>query len=457
MEQRAARLAREIQRALMAPERAPRRAVLMIAFHYPPSFGSSGLHRTLKFSQYLPSHGWKPLVLTVRAAAHEKTNDSTDPPGVDVTRAFAFDTARQLAFRGAYPRALALPDRWSTWWFSGVVHGLRLIRLHRPSVLWSTFPIATAHLIALTLHRITGIPWVADFRDPMTEVAPVTGVQYPMDAQVRRAYRWIEARTIRRCSRAVFVSPGTADVYRERFPDVPSGRFATIANGFDEEDFTSALESVAARPSERALVLVHSGILYPSERDPRAFLDALARMKRERRISASDLRVVLRASGSEAYYQTLLGERDVEDIVRLEPAVPYADALREMMDADGLLVFQAANCNRQIPAKLYECLRARRPILALTDAAGDTAGALRAEGIDSIVRIDDADAIHAALGEFIATIRIGTAPVASLASLARHSREAKTAELASVLDSLLSSGTHVGLGATHPVEGGRAR
>jgi hypothetical protein len=64
-------------------------------------------------------------------------------------------------------------------------------------------------------------------------------------------------------------------------------------------------------------------------------------------------------------------------VVLLAPALPYREALRETMDVDGLLVFQAANCNHQIPTKIYEYFRTRRPILALTDPSGDTAAALR--------------------------------------------------------------------------------
>ena len=64
----------------------------------------------------------------------------------------------------------------------------------------------------------------------------------------------------------------------------------------------------------------------------------------------------------------------------LAPPIGYGEALAEMISSDALLILQASNCNDQIPAKLYECLRARRPILGLTDPAGDTAAALRAAG-----------------------------------------------------------------------------
>src|SRR3990170_1185865 len=146
------------------------RNILMIAYHYPPYPSGSGIHRTLKFSQYLPEHDWKPVMLTPNPRAYfESRNDRIPeiPPTVSVTRAFALDAARHLSFRGSYFRFTALPDRWASWWLGAVPAGLRLIRAHRPDIIWSTYPIATAHLIGLTLHRLSGIPWVADFRDPM--------------------------------------------------------------------------------------------------------------------------------------------------------------------------------------------------------------------------------------------------------------------------------------------------
>ncbi|MEL7450150.1 MAG: glycosyltransferase, partial [Pseudomonadota bacterium] len=121
-------------------------------------------------------------------------------------------------------------------------------------------------------------------------------------------------------------------------------------------------------------------------------------------------------------------------IVALEPGIPYEAALAEMLTADGLLLFQASNCNHQIPAKLYEYLRARRPVLALTDPVGDTATSLVSAGVDSIVRLDDEADIRSGLARFIGQVRDGSAPTASDAVVASHSRRSRTSLLAAVLD-----------------------
>jgi hypothetical protein len=272
----------------------------MIAYHYPPFGGGSGIHRTLKFSRYLSDYGWQPIVLTISPNAYpRRQNTGHDmPAGVVTARAFGLDTARHLSLRGAYPQWMAVPDRWVSWWPTAVGIGASLIRKHRPDAIWSTFPIATAHMIGLALHRLSRLPWVADFRDPMVEVDPITGEEFPRDPLVRRASSWIEARTVNSCTRAVFTTAGTLGMYANRFREVEDRRWAVIANGYDEEDFAAAPPAGPVRiiPGQPA-ILLHSGVLYPFERDPLPFFQALAELRRSGKISPKVLRVVLRATG----------------------------------------------------------------------------------------------------------------------------------------------------------------
>ncbi|HJT51496.1 MAG TPA: glycosyltransferase, partial [Nitrosospira sp.] len=218
--------------------------VLMIAFHYPPMRGSSSIQRTLKFSQYLPECGWKPIVLTAHPRAYSSTSNDqlTDISSeVAVYRAFALDTSRHLSFKGRYPALFALPDRWVSWFLGAVPVGLYLIKKYKPEIIWSTYPVATAHLVAYNLRRLTGIPWVADLRDPMTDVG------YPPDPVTRRMYQWIEKKTIACCTRAVLTTPGAVEDYRARFPQVCPSRFHLIENGYDEENFSLAEASVVTK------------------------------------------------------------------------------------------------------------------------------------------------------------------------------------------------------------------
>jgi hypothetical protein len=415
-------------------------SVLMIAFHYPPCRGSSGLQRTLSFSRYLPDHGWRPIVLSAhpRAYPDQGADQLGDiPASVPVTRAFALDSARHFAIRGRYLSWTSLPDRWVSWALGAIPAGLRLIRRYRPAAIWSTYPVATAHLIGMALHRLTGIPWVADFRDPMTEVDAITGKNHPGDPRLWQVRRWIESRTVRACSRAVLVTKGSLRIHSQRYADLPSSHWAVVGNGYDEQIFAKADQPTSHQGSRSPLVLLHSGVLYPTpDRDPSALLTAIGQLRSAGRISAADLKVVLRASGHDQRYLKQIREQGIEDIVALEPPISYTAALTEMLSADGLLLFQGYTSNPAIPAKLYEYLRARRPILAMVDSDGDTAGVLRKAGVGRIVPLESSEKIAVALMEFVQGLRSGREPVASDLEVRSHSRESRAAELAAVLDSV---------------------
>ena len=408
--------------------------VLMIAYHFPPMRGSSGIQRTLRFCRYLPEFGWNPVVLT----AHPRAYDDVDmasvrdiPAGVPVHRAFALNTARHLSIRGRYPALLALPDRWSSWFAGAVIAGLALIRRERIGVIFSTYPIATAHLIGLALRRLTGLPWIADFRDPMAQDG------YPADPRIHASFEWIEERALRHCARALFTSPGAIRDYRQRYPHVPAERYALVENGYDEEVFDAAGVGESSGTRHDRIVILHSGIVYPSERDPAPLFAAIGELKRDGVLDARRVEFRFRASGYDALLASLAARENIADIVTLMQPVPYAEAVREMTEVDALLLMQASNCNSQIPAKAYEYLRAGRPILALTDPAGDTGDLMRRAGADASARLDSRAELLRVLPEFVARLQRGEARLPDGPFAAACSRRARTRMLAEELDRCL--------------------
>ncbi|CAD5375226.1 conserved hypothetical protein [Rubrivivax sp. A210] len=414
----------------------PLRRVLMIAYHFPPLAGSSGIQRTLRFVQHLPAQGWQPLVLTTRAEAYERvSNDllADVPPGTVVSRAMAWDTARHLSIKGRYIAAMARPDRWMTWRFDGVRRGMQLIRQYKPEAIWSTYPIATAHLIGAELARRSGLPWIADFRDPMAQAG------YPTDPVTWAQYRDIESHALATAALSTFTTPSATAEYRQRYP-ASAQRVELLENGYDEETFANADGAREARPlNPGATTLLHSGVVYPSERDPTQLMAALKLLHEAGATSPARLRVRFRAPVAEALLLDLARQAGVEAYIEILPAAPYREALAEMLNADGLLLLQASNCNAQIPAKLYEYLRAGRPIVCLSDPAGDTATTVRNAGIDAIAPLDDAAAIAQLLTRFLAPGRPGLQLMPEPGFVAAASRRGRTQALAAMLDSVTAA------------------
>jgi glycosyltransferase involved in cell wall biosynthesis len=412
-------------------------SVLMIAYHFPPYAGSSGLRRTLAFSRYLALYGWDPIVLTANARAYDAVSDAEVdqiPPEVEIVRAFALDAARHMSFRGRYPTSLALPDRWRTWQPFAVRAGLRIIRRRRPAVIWSTYPIASAHSIGMQLATRSGIPWVADMRDPMVEIDPYSGIAYPRDPRVREARLKIESEVVRRSARVVFCSTGALRICAERYGEQAARRFSIIPNGYDDRAFADAESTLglSERPGQH-FRLVHSGTVYPGDdRGPGPLFAALASLRSLGKLPPA-FQLVLRGTGYDGEIAALAASAGVADLVELAGSLPYREALQEMLRADGLLLLQGAASNPAIPAKLYEYLRAQRPILALVHPEGDTAALLRELHGAVLAPLDNESAIATALVGFFDGCKRNAAPIVAREVAQRFSRLAQTADLAAIL------------------------
>ncbi|MBF0272182.1 MAG: glycosyltransferase [Magnetococcales bacterium] len=420
--------------------------VLMVAFHYPPAL-ASGTHRALSFSRDLPEFGWEPMILTTHAMAHEKLDAAQledIPPDILVQRAMALDAGRHLAIRGRYSRLTAWPDRWASWYPGAVAWGLYLILRHRPQVIWSTYPIPTTLMIAHTLHRLTGLPWVADLRDPL-----VTG-QYPTDPLLQKTFRNLERKTVQRCTRVVVSTPGLKRFLTARHPDPPPEKWVMLPNGFDEKTFRRFDHLARTPPNPHGpLTLVHGGTLYTGkeERNPGPLLNVVALLRKQGRIGAPEensperigLRIILRATSHDEIINAMIRKRALSDMVSTEPPLPYLQAIQEMFQADGLLLFQGESFNHLIPAKLFEYLRAHRPILALTGEHGDSARILREAGLNTIIPLEDEAIMLPALMHFLEQLRAGEAELPDKNIVSGYSRRIQAKRLAELFDALIQS------------------
>ncbi len=412
-----------------------RRRVLLIAYHYPPCAISSGVQRTLALSIHLPKFGWDPVVLTANNAAYERTSSALlddIPNSVPVARGLALDAARHLSLNGRYWSRLALPDRWKTWWLTAVPIALRLIHRHGISAIWSTYPIATAHVVAGTLTGATRVPWVADFRDPMVETVLQTGEVHPRDPTLRRARLSIEARTVAKAARLVFCTDSARTIVAERYASIDATQLAVIPNGFEEAAFQAAERLPHGGGSPRRLLL-HSGTIYPgADRDPTALMNALQSLRRDGLISPENFELRLRDPSNEQYFIQLAERFDLSDIVTVFGPLPYKEALAEMLSADGLLLLQGYTSNPAIPAKLYEYIRARRPILGLVHPDGESFSLLRRLGVTTIATLDDFASINGVIRLWIEEGDSRFLPFVD--EMAAFSREESTAKLARILD-----------------------
>jgi glycosyltransferase involved in cell wall biosynthesis len=327
----------------------------MLAYLFPPIAGA-GVQRTLKFVRYLEPLGWLSTVVSTRSRAYGTRDPSLVseiPPSARVIRTPALPLARYLAIllyklRLRRLRAWVLwPDNGLGWAPFAFVAALRAARRDRPDVLFSTSAPYGSHIVALLVSRLTGLPWVADFRDEWTTNPHLVDQPRPLMALAVRAERAITSRA----SRVVVAADYFDLVGLER--DDPHR--TEIPNGVDEADLSEP--SAPGPPSDR-FVLAHVGTLYDI-RDPSPVLRALAALVEHGEIDAD--RVEVRLVGS-VWLPGLVTPPGIR--VTRSGYLEHARAVAEMHAATALL-FYVPSSSLAPSGKLFEYLASGRPLLCL--------------------------------------------------------------------------------------------
>jgi len=396
------------------------KVILMIALDFPPC-QSAGVQRTLKFAEYLSTLGWQPIVLTVNENVHQRVDyEQLIPKSIKVYRCHALDASRDLAIKGKYFGWSKVPDKWWSWALTAIPLGKKLIKKYQPAVIWSTYPISTAHYIAYKLQKRSRIPWVADYRDPLQ-------CRYDSNVQQYSAVaKWIEKRTIENCYKAVFTTSRAAQLYHRLYPDELLKKFKVIENGFDEANFNSLTTDV--QNTSHKFVLLHSGSVYENGRDPTALFAAIQQLKQNNVIDETNFILAFRGAVNNGQFDKKLAELGIRGLVEFRAMLPYKESLKEMMTINALVLIQDSLFENQIPGKAYEYIRTNKPILGITKKMGATGELLEnAQGCVLAVSVDEiATAIKTLLNSSFT----------SREDVMKYSRYAKTQELALLLNQI---------------------
>jgi glycosyltransferase involved in cell wall biosynthesis len=325
----------------------------MLAYFFPP-LGGTGVHRTVKYVKYLPTHGWDPIVVTTSSRAYGVFDESLwRDVGATTPILRARDPAflhrmRRLLERLHVPHApdlLAWPDTYGGWLLGSTRLGLMAVRRYRPDVLYTTSAPYTAHLAGMLIAARTRLPWVADFRDEWAS-NPYVGHQPTL---VQRANARAEQEVARRATRVV-VAGDYFCVAGER----ASPNRVTITNGVDADDIpVTQIDAHAGR-----FTLAYIGTLYGA-RDAGPVLRALQRLADQGNIDPDifELRIV----GNEWLESRPRAGRYA---VVHTGYVEHSRAVEEMSAASALLLFEPPG-SRAMTGKVFEYLASTRPILCV--------------------------------------------------------------------------------------------
>jgi glycosyltransferase involved in cell wall biosynthesis len=405
--------------------RAPRRA-LVVAYFFPP-LGGGGVQRVLKFVKYLPEFGFQPSVVTTQSRGYAVKDASLAddiPRGTEVVRApelplhkvrllagGAFERLKRPELAGFFP----WPDEYAGWIAGALFKTVRQIRKERPDVIFSSYAPASGHLVALLASRLTGVPWVADFRDEWTENAE--SQQGPRILQALN--RWLERAVLRHAAAVTVV----ADYFR--FAGPVDGPRVLIPNGVDPDDIPPASERVRGERFK----LVFAGALYGG-RDCSPLLRALRHLTSVGRLDSR--KIEFRVVGN----VWIPGGLDLNDIPASETGyLDHRTAVREMQDADALVVCLPEG-SQSATGKLWEYLACERPLLVVAPESSVASEVVRELQAGVCASPSDDDAVEAALLDLYERWETGApAPVATREEVFRRvSRRMLAGELANVFE-----------------------
>jgi len=424
--------------------------ILLISYYFPP-IGGGGTLRALKLAKYLPLSGWEPEVLSVNDPTfHQRDEAALGEVSCPVHRVPAYrlpSVGRLLGLKkqanspkpatfvkkqtsgwkdkllAQLPRLGELPDIQLRWSRAAQRCALTLARQNRYSVVWTTSPPASSHLIGLVLSRQLGLPWVADFRDSWT-----TG---PFFNPLTPLHRWwnqrLERRVIESADAVVFATPTMAENYKRAYPTA-ADRFSVITNGYDETDFA---ELSVSKADPEAITIGHAGTFY-GPRKPDAFLTALKQVAGER--PSEKLHFVEIGSSSQENEATLnsFAEEHPKLITR-RGNLSHHRALEALNQCQLLLLVIGRQLGSEtiLTGKLFEYLRLGKPILACCPP-GDAADLLRELGVGVIADPDSPVEIAAALRSLLAN----TPASASLEQIQRFERSKLAQQWAQLFNDL---------------------
>jgi glycosyltransferase involved in cell wall biosynthesis len=360
--------------------------VLIISYYFPPA-GGPGSQRVVKFVKYLSQFGWQPLVLTVENGEfpfldHSLENDI--PPATKIYRTKSwepFQLYKKLTGRkqsetlpvGLITRTekgirekiftwirvnMFVPDARIGWIKSATNKAFEIIEKNAIDIIFSSSPPHSLQLIAKNLKERTRIPWVADFRDPWTEIRYyqfTNRTRYAFDKDTR-----LEAEVLGKADAIISVSQSLTENFKALSQNTNISRFDVISNGYDPTDFLELKYK-----ADSNFKIVHIGNLL-AHQNPKALWMGLQNLVTNYSELKTEVKVQFLGGVHENIIQAAK-QLGLEELIEKLDFIPHNEALSVMKSAELLLVVIPDVNNNQgiVTGKIFEYIGSGRPILLI--------------------------------------------------------------------------------------------
>lgn len=434
--------------------------VLIITYHWPPA-GGPGVQRVLKFAKYLPDFGWEPLILTVAHGEYSALDDSLIN---EVSKEIIVFKTRSIEPFSLYKRFtgmgkeekiptavlaenkiswkkkganwirlnLFIPDAKIGWLPFASQTGKHIVRQFKPDIIFSSSPPPTVHLIARKLKKWSGLKWVADFRDPWTDIHYYEGQTRMQKA--KNLDTKLELSVLNSADSISCISQ--LDIDLDFGKKVSANKCINIPNGYDEADFPSVQP---APSSGNYFNLLHLGAIGP-ERIPHNLLKTIHLLHQKNLIEPGIFKVTL-IGKVEPEVKDCVNQYKIEQYIEYVPYLPHIDAISQAQSADVLLLLiTQSKLNRRIlPGKIFEYMRLRKPVFALGPEDGEVSRILNETKIGEVIDYQNEKKIYQVLLNLIQAKKAGVLYSLSLDSgIEKFSRKNLTGRLVEVFNSLIN-------------------
>jgi len=364
--------------------------VLIISYYWPPAGGISPL-RCLKIAKYLRKFDWEPIIYSPLNADYPIIdNDYLKDVPEDIEhikgeiwepfRLFKFLSGKKKEDKlnnifhvrdrnenfvdklGKWIRSnFFIPDARSMWIRPSVKLLSKYLKDNPVDAMFTDGPPHTNTMIGLRLKQKFKIPWLSDYQDPWTQVDYYKLLILMPFAD--RKHRKLENECLNFADALTIAS----DTWALDLNQIANKKVEPLYYGYDEEDFEGLISNL-----DNDFTIFHGGLL-GYDRFPENLFQAIIELIDEELLDKQRVRIVLAGQVDYSIVEFLKASI-LNNNVDLIGTLKRKQVLQHLLNSQMILlpINKAANAKGRIPGKLFECLRARRPILCLGPIEADT-------------------------------------------------------------------------------------
>ncbi len=312
-----------------------------------------------------------------------------------------------------------IPDARKFWIRPSVNYLLKYLRKNPVDVIITTGPPHSLHLIGLGLKGKLTIKWLADFRDPWTEIDYFH--QLPLTKKSIKKHHILEQRVLKKADAVIVVGQTMAESYKKYNQHVH-----VITNGYDSGEFDGEVRM------DSSFSLVHIGMMN-ADRNHKIFWQALEELCAEKAGFADDLELKFIGKLANEVRESIK-KHNLNANTKVIDYLEHHKVLQHQRSAQVLLlsVNNVPSAKGIITGKIFEYLQAKRPILALAPKNGDLAEILKKTNAGVVVAFDDKDNLKARILDFYTSFKSGMLSV-NTSSIEQYHRKNLTKDLAKII------------------------